>query len=436
MKARSARVGILAVMCAVGALVGGSSSASASIPCSLISGAGSSLQTVAQTLVWAPNNPDMECAAPLPVIHYFPTSSGKGEAQWGDNATQVLTEEAGVSPFPAFIGTDVGPEGPALTAKTQLNNIDAAGLQGLELDQGVLTVPVAQSAISVLVTLPLGCSATTSSTPQITSLDLENLWLKNEGLLENIFKNAGVKCLKTPELYARESASGTTAGFKRFLDVINHAGWGALVTTAVKAENTEWPGAVLETGFGKGSQLAEGVFSKPGANGAVGYADLADALKAGFSTKVTLHTVGTELLYSFIAEVQNNPMNAEEGPTYASPLASGGSASNCANATYNAPNRVLPNMDWSGARQNNVEGGTAYPICTLTFDLAWHEYGKPKKGGVAVYTEAQRNTVFNYLLYIVNEGQNAALESNHYGKLTGTIATSAINGVTGTNIKF
>jgi hypothetical protein len=436
MKVRSARVVILAVVCAAMALVGGSSSASASISCALISGAGSSLQNIAQTVVWAPNNPDMECSS-LPVIHYFATSSGKGEAQWGDNATQVLTEEPGVSPFPAFIGTDVGPEGPALTAKTQLNNMDVAGSQGTELDEGVLTVPVAQSAISVLVTLPLGCSATVGGTAKVTSLALDTEWFKNEGLLGSIFTGgAGIVCKHTPELYARESPSGTTAGYKRFLDAINHAHWGSLVTTAAKAQNTEWPGAVLETGFGKGSQLAEGVFSKPGANGAIGYADLADALKAGFSTKVALHPVGTELLYSFIAEVQNNAMTAEEGPTYASPLASGGSASNCANAEYNAPNRVLPNMDWSGAKQSNVESGTAYPICTLTFDLAWHEYSKPKKGGAAVYTEAQRNTVFNYLLYIVKEGQNATLESNHYGKLTGTIATSAINGVTGTNIKF
>jgi hypothetical protein len=418
--------------CAVTVLAGGVSSASASVACSEISGAGSSLQNIAQKEVWIGGFKGLGCTAE-PTIKYFATSSGKGEAQWGDNATQVLKDEEGVSPFPAFIGTDIGPEGSAGTSKTQLNNIDTAGSQGTGAGEGVVTVPVAQSAIAILVSLPEGCTATSNATAKVKSADLETEWFKNEGELGSLVKGAGVVCAHTPKLYARESASGTTAGFKRYLDDLETAHWGAFVSTAAKAANTEWPGTVEKTGFSKGSQLAEGVFNKPGSNGAIGYADLADALKAGFTTKVVKHTVEGKEFYSFLVQVQRNAKGAET-PEYASPASS--NASNCGNAAYNSPATVGPNVDWSGAKQNNVESTTTYSICTLTFDLAWHEYSKPKKEGSAVYNEEKYNSAFNYLSYIVNGGQNATLEANHYGKLTEPVTKETQTGVSAANIKF
>jgi ABC-type phosphate transport system substrate-binding protein len=431
MKARFTRIGVLAVACMMMVLAGGVSSASASLTCTEISGAGSSLQNIAQNNVWIPGNPDMECST-LPTITYTATSSGKGEAQWGENANKELKDEPGVSPFPAFIGTDIGPEGPSANAGTQLNNMDKAGSQGTALGEGVVTVPVAQSAIAVLVSLPLGCTTSTTGSPKVESSALEKEWFKNEGELGSLIKGASVVCANTPKLYARESASGTTAGFKRYLDDINSR-WDPLVTTAAKAANIEWPATVEETGFSKGSQLAEGVYNKPGANGAIGYADVADAVKAGFTSKPTLHTAEGMETYSFYVQVQRG---VEAGaPVYASPSGLNES-SNCGSASYNAPSVIGPNVDWSGAKQTGVTSTPTYPICTLTFDLAWHLYSKPQKSGKALYTQALRNTVYNYLLYIVNEGQNETLELHHYGKLTNPVAEDAKNEVTNALIAF
>jgi hypothetical protein len=470
MKARLGRVSALAALCAcTGAAFAASvpvASAAGTKTCSTITGAGSSLQTVAQEEVWikgaeafgaAGNRWEAgECKAD-PSITYFPTSSGKGLAQWGANATEELKEEnPPVTKFPAYIGTDVGPEGPATTAGTQMHEMDKAGKNATTANE-VVTTPVAQSAIAIVVSLPESCSATVGNTPKVKSKLLNEEWTKDEIKLETLVSGAGIVCAKVPHLYARESPSGTTAGFKRWnYDIAVAEPWTKLAgpsASAVEAESTNWPsgagglpaGQPETAGFSKGIQLAEGVIEKPGTTGAVGYADLADAIKAKFTTKVAAHTNGKGEKYDvFMVEVQRNEASeAKEVAKYASSEGTTG-GSNCGNAEYGAPATVGPNVDWSKARQNNVQTTTTYPICTLTFDVAWHMYEWPVLPNAAKkYEMGEYNSALSYLEYVVNSkkaanggGQNEELVKHHYGKLTKPELEEAQSGINGTNVAY
>jgi hypothetical protein len=456
MRSRLGLVAVLAGACvAAASTVGAPVASAAAVPCSNIHGAGSSLQNVAQNSVWIPGFTGTPggwegfCETKAPEITYSPTSSGKGMEQWGYENEKLGTEK----PFPAYVGTDVGPEGSETAG--QIKNIDTAGKEGTKLN-GVMAVPVAQSAVSVLVTLPASCfEATGAKKPRVTEKALAEEWFSHTEKGENLITNAKIKsgsCTVVPSLYARFSASGTTAGFKRWLSDLpsaHQAAWEKATSTAAKSENNEWAeggakpteeveGEKLE----KGSQLAKAVFEKPGTSGAIGYADLADAVSAGFSTTVTEHTVGTTKYDSFVVEVQNNEYTSAT-PEYASP--ENVAESNCTGAEYKAavPNEVAPNANWSNARQTNVISKTGsttnYPICTMTFDLTWRNYEYlGTKYSTEIYSgDAQTaNTVLGYLKWVVSTGQTTAkLKEDHFGPLPKGIDEKAVTGVTATNIK-
>jgi hypothetical protein len=444
MRSRLALIAVLAGACvAAASAVGAPAAGATALACGKISGAGSSLQLLAQQ-VWIHLFTTLGDWKPFctkePEVEYHATSSGKGMEQWGSESATLGTE----SPFPAFIGTDVGPE------EGQIEHIDLAGKEGTTLN-GVTAVPVAQSAVSVLVTLPGSCfEATGAAKPRVTEKALEEEWFAHTLTAETLFTNAKIKggsCALVPNLYARFSASGTTAGFKRWLSdlpSIHQTAWENATETAVKSENNEWAAGgakPLEEEQGekleKGSQLAKAVYEKP-LSAAIGYADLADAVKAGFSTTVTLHFVGSTLYDSFLAEVQNN-LYTSATPEYASPENT--SESNCSGAEYklaSPSNEVAPNINWSNTRQLNVIKESAsvknYPICTLTFDLAWRNYEFLKTH----YTndEETANSVRGYLTSILGEGQTTpSLKTEHYGPLSPALDTLALAGVNTTNIK-
>jgi ABC-type phosphate transport system substrate-binding protein len=338
----------VAAMFAVSAPI---ASAAGTEECGNIVGSGSSLQFIAQTKVFIPGFTTEggweENCKEAPTIEYTATSSGEGLKEFGDEGT--LGGAKNESPFPAFVGTDVGPEGPATgeeakTKKTQMFEMDEAGEEGATKNE-VMTVPIAQSAVAVIVSLPAKCKLehpTVKAT--ITDKVLEETWLKDNKkwsfpLLKAIGVKAEAACEVVPTLEARSKASGTTAGFKRFMDDIEPTEWNAFTKTAAEAESTNWPFAGTKKESGSGGELAEKVFKTPGT---IGYADLADAVAKGFTATPQEHGEGEEKYYSFIVEVQNN--SGEETATFGSPsktpasIKTGGA--NCENATYEEPASV------------------------------------------------------------------------------------------------
>ena len=411
-------------------------------------GGGSTMQARAQTEVWSSGWEAGECEK-KPTVTYTGTSSGLALEQWGANKGVLGGKEGPIKPFPMFIGTDVAPEGPVTSEGTQMSNmVKAGGVLSSGFPNTMVTVPVAQTAIAVLVSMPKGC-VIESGTPAVKSKTLEEEWEKGTVAFKSLITGvtlSGKSCEEVkkegaslqPILEARSNASGATAGFKRYLAMVGPEKneFKTLTSTAEKSANTEWPktlpaGYPAETLNGEDGALALNVEHTAGS---IGYVGLADAIAAGFSKKPAELGPQATGYQSFFVEVQNNAKEAKE-PEYASPESAG--ALNCSGAEYKGvPSENEPNDDWSQAIDKNVEAGKAatYPICTLTFDLAWFMPGAPEIEGKHAYSKENELAVYGYLRYIIGSeaekgGQNKALEEKHYAKLSKEIQLSAAAGL-------
>lgn len=452
-------LGSVAVVCACAALSAGAPAASAetvNVPCASITGSGSSLQSIAQEAVWnkawssswnltlpstlAGENA-LKCTE-MSTVEYKPTGSGKGEAEWGSKTGTLLPAESfNKEKLDGFVGTDIAPEGPSTTKTSQLGLIDEAG------NTNVTAIPVAQSAISVIVSLPEGCTPS-AGVAHVKNMALWEVWDTKTATFNEFIEGvtlSGSSCGNSPLLEAREVGSGTTAGFKRYLDDLNSTVYGACTATAAESESAScWPGVKPdETGNETGGELAEKVFTT---EGTTGYADVSDAIKKGFAKpgEFVSHTSGGKTFYSAILEVPNGGAELGKEGRVVSPLG-GSEESNCSGAEYPEPTEVGPNIDWSQAKQGNATSGRAgvYPICTLTFDLAWERYKSiewvnPKTSSKEPYSEGQYYTAFNYLRLVVTEGQTgtalAELEKEHFYGVPAKVVTEDEKGVNMKNI--
>jgi PBP superfamily domain len=397
------------------------------LQCEAITGSGTPAQSHLQsTFLSSVTTPNCEIK---PEISYIASSSRLGLLEWGASSGMLELGDAGVpSKLDAFVSADVAPEGPASSSGTELNNINDVG-------GPVVTVPVAQSAVAMLVSMPAGCVLGTVAEPTVEYKPLEEEWYTNTNSLEKLVRigksAAFTGCpTKAPTLYARSTANGTTAVFKHFLYQADPAHWIAFVESDNKAEDTNWPATVSKINA-TGREEAERVLAS---ENSIGYAELADARAAGFSSTPT--TKGSH--YSFFVQVQN-----ASGPTkFAAPEATGG-ASNCKAAEYDTMAEgtkltVAPNTDWSHAWQTKALEGAAekYPICALTFDLAWQHYKRLDEGSNGYGNDEETvNSVFQYFSYMVGEGQALTkLLTEHYAPLPRELTKLVREGVTSSHI--
>jgi hypothetical protein len=478
------RFGVLLAVCAIAPLAANVAPASAAMEKECkesITGAGSSLQKIAQREVWIEGKADAfgktgelwkkSICKTLPGVEYYSSSSGKGMAQWGNNATETLKEEELENKsggkekiFPTYVGTDAAPEKKGIEAEGELAKMDKAGGQGLKAGEGIVAVPVAQSAVAVLVSLPAGCTLKVEAGkhPRISAKHLYEEWTHKtngvkgvtwEALIENgtIEAKAGETCgavgTKPTTTFARASASGTTAGFKRFFKALkskvpaDEKEWEEKTKTVEKALSAaEWPAGTGQEEEGlvegvkvkleKGSQLAKAGYENANS---LSYADLADMLavnKELAATKVVNHEANTKKYASFLVEVTNAEF--EKTTSTASPEEESGE-SNCGGVTYEPlPTAVEGNADWSKVIEISQEksGATNYPICTLTYDLAWHKYKEVNAKAPKAYGAEQVNAVFALLHYVVAEKEGQVeLPAKHYGKLPAAVRKLAEKGL-------
>lgn len=349
-----------------------------------------------------------ECEV-APTVEYKATSSSKALKEWGSEKGELNgTESGNGTTVDKLIASDLPPE------KGQIENMDIAGKEK-ESNNSLVTVPVAQSAVAVLVSLPAACSASALEKPHVEDLGLEEEWAAKKGTLEELVKNGGIAGCSTtesPKLIVRNDPASATAGFKRFMNEVVKANWSKYASPLKVAESNEWPAAVEKTSEG-GEAEAKAVYATPDS---MGYADLADAKAAGFTSTPSQHKNGTEQYYSFIVEVQNQK---ESQTKYASPeiLESEVAASNCKAAAYTEPEGgVAPNADWSKSGESNSLVGNTYPICTLTYDLAWQHYAFLES---EIFLQEQyADTVQSYIQWLLKTGQEEkTLKSDHLAPL-------------------
>ncbi len=465
-----------------GSLVGSSSALAGTLTCSNNWASGSSFQGTAQLNVWIPDYPTYTNCSSSITLHYDKTSSGNGLAEFG-NITHVLepsndnepTEgaHAPVGVLDGFTGTDDPPNA------GELGNAEHAAFEATPVE---LTIPVTQSAVAVILSLPSKCKITSSpGRVSIQNLSLDKLWLGTvpaggsdsqkggaaypENTWGAFFALVGLATFENQEigstgcedpitLEARSTNSGTSYAFKSYLGQVDNTSWHGYETDA-----SVWPATVSRSFAGhnnaSGGNLATHTAENPGS---IGYANVADAANiygcitsctagdVGFGPEAKETTDGTSEEHQILwARMQNNG-NVLTGEGYTGPSTGTGTAAvaNCATekitpSELGAPYSVTDS--WNGVLASDPDAagdlaGNFYPICALTYDLAWKHYNAPNlsayynNSGQSTTDEGIESTVKDYLTYVTSsasgEGQSA-IQSNFYQKLPSAILTKAQN---------
>lgn len=373
-----------------------------------------------------------------PAVSYTSTGSGVGMESWGvETQKGKKEEETRFGPENAFVGTEIAPN------KKQSEEILAHG------EGKVLTIPVIQAAISIVVHLPKGC-VKVSGGPVPGRLAMKDATVnkifqgtatKWSQLLNKAKLEGNEECTKLGKgapitRVVREDGSGTTDGFMKYLGVvykkpvIGTETWNQL---GEKSNNTTWPNEgehpVLR-GNGGG-----GVVSAVAANaGSVGYANVSDARSNGnFTAAPGKGGTGTA---TFWAEIEANTEKVEgkNVAIYRDPATNLDSnakgSSNCSNVLYTNGKKKFPPPTteelWNevaGAKKQPV----AYDICVLSFDLALTKYSAFTKGIVKegepfseAPTAGEAQSVKDYLGYALSTGSGGgqpAAEGEDYSAL-------------------
>lgn len=369
-----------------------------------------------------------------------------------------------------FCGTD---EAPSATQKKEIEE-QLSGAPVGEEEGWLETIPVLQGAVAVIVHLPEGCTATSavSTAPNRLVLDRSTIaeiyrgkittWKQVEEHQGTNHGSDKINC--TPEsakedeikTVVRLDKSGTTHIFKSFLlqvndskfeaepfDEINehaagkehvvpcgeertaNADWyemdhGCENQRWAKAESAEAPnykGIIRPTVSGNPGVVEE-VANQPSS---IGYADLAVAREYGYFSKAGEGGEGTS---RFWVEVESSEKHGKA--KYQDPSTDGDTEavadSNCKKAEYidvETGKEYPPNSTrdvWAGALAKDE--GKSYPICGLTYDLAFKFY-KPFLG--LPESEEQKGkgiatTVENYLAFEINAkaGGKEAKNEDYY----------------------
>jgi ABC-type phosphate transport system substrate-binding protein len=374
----------------------------------------------------------------------------------------------------SFCGTD---EAPNATQKAEIESHKTGGeAESLE------TIPVAQGAVIPIIHLPEGCKASSEPTEKGKVVKLGRLSL-DDATLEGIYRgtintwqqaieaqaghaNDKLTCTVPAEeeeeinRVVRLDGSGTTHVFKEYLALANPAsfkaeayeeeysgsktGCNAKFPSETKTwaevgegcQNQRWPEAakVVRPTEAGNPGVVNKVNSLPSS---IGYADLAVAREYKFFSSKGLggENKKGEQNTRFWAPVQNS---STAGASYADPGSKGDiekpGSSNCKNTHYiEGAGKEFPPAStralWNQAKAALVEEN--YPVCGLTYDLAFREY-RPYLSGTPFEAtgKATATTVENYLLFSVSsKGGGKELKNHDYEALPKAVVKEAEAGI-------
>jgi ABC-type phosphate transport system substrate-binding protein len=357
-----------------------------------------------------------------PEVSYALSSSAAALHLWGaDDA--VLHEKVD------FLGTDIAPSGPVGEEGTMLARMKAA------LGSDLVVVPVTQTAIAIVANPPALPGHPVCSVPRISASQLQKVFsgeIKNWRQIGTASDTAlGGDCDQAITRVAREESAGTTYQFKHYLSQVNSAAlpctggtqrnWTQLQAPfgGETPANVEWP---------RNSQCQEG--EGPVTAVAVKGEGEAGALQFVASTRGTI-------TYASLPEAEDKApeqvIEVNNGAKYVEPDTESGAA-NCSSAKYSLPEGAAGglNVDWSQVYGSDPAIGekskTAYPICTLTWDLVPANAAGLFGGKVAT-------TLRDYLRFVIApEGGQPSVRNIGYQDLPANVreaAAAAVNQIGG-----
>lgn len=358
-----------------------------------------------------------------PEVSFTPLGSPAALHYWGAD-DGVLHKGEFESVFD-HLGTDIAPSGPVSEEGTMLANMKAA------LASDVVVVPVTQTAIAIAANPPALPAHPACAVPRINAAQLQKVFsgeLKNWRQLGAASDpTVGGDCDQAITRIVRDEGAGTTYQFKHYLNSVNPAPlacsgaakrtWAQLQAQfgGESSPNVEWPrNADCQEGEGPVTIVAG-----PAAEGEQGPLAYVAA------------NPGT-ITYGSLPEAQQwapkQVIDVHNGVKPASPEVKGGGA-NCGAAKYTLPAGAKAglNVDWSQVYGSDPSIGeaakNAYPICTLTWDVAAANSAGLFGNGVAT-------TLHDYLAFVVDkEGGQAAVGNAGYADLPNPVAKAAVAAV-------
>ncbi len=323
----------------------------------------------------------------------------------------------------AFAATD---EAPGSTGAAQ-DTVDGLERGPSGRDRMVLeTIPAAQGAIAVLVNEPRDCTADrpisrgVDTRPAIEKSEVEDIFASTITTWRQIRAFAGTAdCTGQIERVVRSDDSGTSFQFKSFLDTVDATTrWPTLANTAWPDPSRRTPPTTAARGSGVVTEVARDL-------GSIGYAVLADARPTFGRTNLTDP--------SYWLALREGAATGTGADRYEDPATSGirgaTKGANCRNARYTSvPATTQSDDTWPAARGFNSTGG-AYPICNLTYILAWDDpelSEDPRRSN----RESIQRSVRDYLEYVTDRalGQ-ATLAREDYAALPTAVQALAAAGV-------
>jgi ABC-type phosphate transport system substrate-binding protein len=419
---------VLALLAALGALhASGASALGPQCSGAKAKGMGAFLQTRAQQqwsfgkLGFNSSSNPLACSGSQgtggkPEVSYVPLGSPAALRHWGAEDGVLHDKEFGF--LANFIATDIAPSGPVGEEGSMLAKMKGA------LGSDLAVVPVTQTAIAIAAHPPVLPAHSPCVVSRITSAQLEKVF---SGEIKNWRKlgaasdsTLGGDCDQAITRIVRDESSGTTYQFKHYLSSINSAplactGKAKRTWTQLQAPfggesspNQEWPRkADCQEGEGPVTTVSGPIAE--GGGGPLAY---------------VRDTPGT-ITYGSLPEAQQQApsqvIDVYNGVKFASPENNEGGAS-CGAAKYTRPAgwESGVNVDWSQVYGSNPNIGevakNAYPICTLSWDVAATDR----------FTEKTATTVHDYLAFAVDkEGGQAAVRHLGYHDLPASIAKAA-----------
>ncbi len=361
---------------------------------SLIQGLGSSLQRTAQ-LNWGAEIVAPDPASPLAkgfgydaggcATYKLPADGGTKKITYAPSGSGAARTAFGAIDAPGgarnltvdFGGTDDAPTATQLTNANEGPNVVA----GSDSDDGVLnTIPVAQAGITVTIRIPDGCQIGSAAARQLSRTKVEGFfrglsafdqWYELFGT-SNVKASAGsgltdAQCqAKKPARVVRFDNSGSTFLFKKYLQeaAAGAFDWREPGQGGTLANNA-WPSTTINAGVnGAGAQLDR--LTAQDVNGGIAYADLASARgrNYGWDYNSGVLVPDDRTLWVRVQRISDS--------SYISPAKTddqlGAKGARCTGVTYtNQP------ADTTGSWYDTtaVLTSTDYPICGLTYVLAW-----------------------------------------------------------------
>lgn len=373
-----------------------------------------------------------KCNSNDPRVHFiWPADSVYAMSKFGLGAQWNPLHKR--SDLVRFIGVDEAPT-QAQKAEMEQGEITPGGSDKTNADDGLLrTIPVATGAIVFIVDYPHNCTipaaVSTDANPRYNrftrpNAELEKAWAGDEAvdtwgeLIPGIAGRAGRSdsscAAQKVRRVVRKDESSMTKQFKHWLDTINPArGWNASPQQFWPSNDADSPVIVPSKSGAKFQALAA-----QGTDGAIGYVDLATA-RANTFRKTKKHDE------SFWIPLQNGTGTYVEPPTKdPESMRTNYHGANCGSTVQktrwqNVPTGSDPTLgDWS--QVVGIAPPTGYPLCILTYVLAWDDYADVYNFGSPSDKARERmrfNTLFKYLGVITSPAGQSSIQTYDYFKL-------------------